>query len=685
MNLKRKNLFAAHFVQRNFGQSVSGHLYLLKSFMLFVRRVVLCCVLAVGIPAVVFGQASYYATNGTEYGIVGSLLGDQVLPDVAVTTNGGFVVWQDNITDGNGEGVSAMQLYSTLSGTLSPFRVNQQGAGDQENPRVALLKNGGAVFVWQGGQKGYQHIYAGFLTSNNTFLTTNDVSVNTFTNNFQINPAVATLTNGNVVVVWGSFDEASSSSLQDVYGRIFSPTGQPVTGEFLINQYTPYNQRTPTVAALPNGGFVVAWISEQEQVVGAPSASLVTPSQEAYPSVDVYARLYNGSGVAQGNEFLVDAGSNPCANPSVAAGSDGGFMIAWDARDMTSPLTNSLDIYARQFTSTGSGGTVLRVNTYLLGDQYAPRISSLGTDYLIVWTSLAQDGSREGVYGQFLQENGSEIGGEFRVNTTTVSSQMQPTVASDGAEQFLVVWTSYTGAPYSFDLFAQRYLNSSATLQPMAAPFIYAPFVVSNGVYLPQLQVSWSPVLGLAVSNYEVYVDGAPSPTISTTNNVWTMTSSNGLTANSTRSFTLDYMTTDGRRSPLSPSASGTTWLGYYWGTPPYTIPVEWMSMYFGPQSSWPSTTADSDGDGMNNYQEFLAGTIPTNAASVLRVQLSNSQQGLYLSWTTQPGQTYQVQVTTNFSTWNNVGSPRFAAGNSDSIFVGGGAMGYYRIVLLRQ
>ena len=68
-----------------------------------------------------------------------------------------------------------------------------------------MLKNGGAVFVWQGGLKGYQHIYARFLTPTNTFLTTNDILVNTFTNNFQINPAVAVLNNSNVVVRMGQF------------------------------------------------------------------------------------------------------------------------------------------------------------------------------------------------------------------------------------------------------------------------------------------------------------------------------------------------------------------------------------------------------------------------------------------------------------------------------------------------
>jgi hypothetical protein len=159
------------------------------------------------LPAAVFGQISYYATNGTEYAVSGTLPGDQVWPDVAVTSAGGFVVWQDNITDGSGWGVSARRLDSTLSGALSPFSVNVQGTNDQENPRVAILKNGGAVFTWQGGLQGYQHIYARFLTPSNTFLTTNDVLVSV-TNGFQVNPAVAVLTDSNVVVVWSSFDQA---------------------------------------------------------------------------------------------------------------------------------------------------------------------------------------------------------------------------------------------------------------------------------------------------------------------------------------------------------------------------------------------------------------------------------------------------------------------------------------------
>ena len=644
----------------------------------------LCWSVWLAVPVLVSGQTNYFARNGTEYMVIGSLPGDQVWPDVAATTNRGFVVWEDNITDGSGWGVSARRLDGTLSGVSSTFRVNAQGTNDQENPRVALIKNGSTVFAWQGGKPSYQHIYARFLNSANTFLTTTDVLVSTFTNNFQINPAVAALNNSNTVVVWASFNQAGSNSLQDVYGQIFSPAGQKVGTNFLINQFIPYNQRRPAVAALANGGFVVVWVSEQQRSVApvlSSASDFVTPQTAPVPSIDIYARLYNSNGVATAGEFLVDVDSNPCMYPSVASASDGTFLVTWCAFDRANPA-NGLDIYARPFSSAGVGGVVARVNTYLSGDQYAPQVRANGGEYMIAWTSLGQDGSREGVYGQFVHKGGSLVGGEFRVNTTTANQQMHPVLASDGANQFLAVWTGFNFNSGSFDLYAQRYINVAAALLPMDAPFVNEPFTLNNGVYQPQLQVSWPPLLGISVSNYEVYVDGAGTPMVSTTSNVWTMTAANGLTAGSTHWFQVDYMTTASARSPLSLSTYGTTWSGGSY----YGIPFEWMEQYYGLNfASWPgNVNAPLLPGGSTLYQVFLSGGSPLNPDSWLKMSLTKTSQGMFLSWNTQPGLTYQVQVTTNFSSWSNVGAPRFATGNSDSIFVGGGSAGYYRVMLLR-
>ena len=669
-----------------FGQSRRGGLLyacLIMPLPVRLKFFALCAAGALAAPWVATAQTSYYGTNGTEYALIGSLPTDQMFPDVALATNGGIVTWQDNITDGSGWGISARRLDATLSGTLGTFRVNAQGTNNQENPRVALLKNGGAAFAWQGGPQGFQHIYARFMTRTNTWLTTTDLLASTSVKFYQSNPALAVLNNSSVVVVWSSYNQAGSNSMQDVYAKILSPSGVTISNEFRINQFTNFNQRSPGVAALKGGGFVVTWVSEQQRVpamVAGSGSPMVSNSLSLLASVDIYARLFKTNGAAVGNEFLVNADAHTCANPAVAAASDGSFLIGWTSRDTANPQ-NSLDIRARSFTSAGVGGPGFYVNSHLAGDQYVPRISALGLDYFVTWTSLGQDGSREGVFAQFVHSGGSLVGGEFRVNTTALGQQLQPTVASDGSSQFLVVWTGFTGLPNTFDLFAQRYLNVSALLPAMPAPFVWVPFVTSNGIYQPRLVVSWSPLLGLSISNYEVYVDGVITTNVWPSTNQWAMTAANGLKTNSWHSFSLDYVTTAGQRSPLSPSTSASTWQGGNWGGVPY----EWMAGFYGSNTNlWPSAGSQPSGGGQTLAQVFLSGGNPKKPNTWLQSTLASTAQGMFLSWNTLPGATYQVQATTNFASWANLGPARFAAGTVDSIYVGGSPAAYYRVVLQR-
>lgn len=208
----------------------------------FIRKAVRCGLgLALASPALLTAQPTFIP-QATEYSIAGALPGDQIHSQVGLTASGGFLVWEDNITDGYGQGISAQRLDSSFSPAFAPFRVNAIVAGDQEQPRVAMLSNGGAAFVWQGGPRSSQHIYARFLSSSNLWLSTNDLQVNTASNKFQIAPEVAVLTNGNLVVAYSSYNQAASDSMQDVYAQILSPAGQKVGGEFLVNQFTTYNQ-----------------------------------------------------------------------------------------------------------------------------------------------------------------------------------------------------------------------------------------------------------------------------------------------------------------------------------------------------------------------------------------------------------------------------------------------------------
>ncbi len=642
------------------------------SLSLFGRKAFLCGSLALAAPAVVLGQTNYLP-NGVEYPIAGSLLGDQTWPQLALSPSGGFLVWEDNITDGDGLGISALRLDSSFSGALSPFRVNSIGAGDQENPHLSMLNGGGAAFVWQGGQQGFQHIYARFLSPGNLWLG-GDIQVNTFTNNAQVNPVVTTLANSNVVVAWASFNQAAPTSLQDVYAQVLSPAGQKVGGEFQVNQFISYNQRDPAIAALSDGRFVVTWVSEQERALDAPGD---TAGSFGTASVDIYARIFAANGAPAGNEFLVNTSANLCSSPHVAAASGGRFMVVWAERSRVAD-TNGWDIWGTTFSSAGTADTVRCINTTRFGDQYLPTVSWDGMDFLVGWTSLAQDGSREGVFAQFLHDDGSPDQGEFQVNTTWINQQMQPALASDGQGRFLAVWTSFVGTPDGFDLYAQRYVNVSQPLPAMSAPFVQVPFVVSNGVYQPQIQVSWPLQAGLSVDHYDVYMNGALT-TFGTTN-LWLMTATNGLAVDTSYSFQVDYVTTGGRRSPLSPATQGTTW-----GTNNYKglLPVQWMAQYWGYGNAWPGPDDPVAPGGPTVLQVFLTGADPTNPATWLRTAINSTAQGYFLTWNPQPGLTYQVQTSTDLTAWQNLGSPRFAVGASDSLYIGLSNAGYYRVMWL--
>jgi hypothetical protein len=331
------------------------------------------------------------------------------------------------------------------------------------------------------------------------------------------------------------------------------------------------------------------------------------------------------------------------------------------------------DVYARSFAANGTGASdALRINSFNFGDQFGPKISRLGANQLVVWTSVGQDGSWEGVFGQLLY-GGALYGAEFRVNTTTISRQMHPTVASDGASRFLVAWSSFV-ADTSFDLYAQRY----AAGQPLPQPSV--PFV--SALSQSELGVAWPELAGFPLSFYELYQDGSTTPTVTTTNNMYI---ASGFGPGTTHWFQLAFVLAGGGRSPLSAPATNKTWgidANGKFGTPD-GLPDDWQRRYFGSKATdWDSPNVDSDGDGASNWQEFLAGTDPRDPNSVLKTHITHTQQGRRLNWNTLAGCVYKVQITTDLENWSDVGSPRLAAGAADSMLVPGvQGLSYFRVV----
>jgi hypothetical protein len=100
-------------------------------------------------------------------------------------------------------------------------------------------------------------------------------------------------------------------------------------------------------------------------------------------------------------------------------------------------------------------GEEFRVNSYTPGAQHSAAMASHADgSFVVVWTSYAQDGSAEGVFGRRYDADGNAVGGEFQVNTYTTESQWGASVATDGDGDFVVVWSS---EGQEWGIFGQRY------------------------------------------------------------------------------------------------------------------------------------------------------------------------------------------------------------------------------------
>lgn len=86
-------------------------------------------------------------------------------------------------------------------------------------------------------------------------------------------------------------------------------------------------------------------------------------------------------------------------------------------------------------------------------------------------------------------------------------------------------------------------------------------------------------------------------------------------------------------------------------------IPDNWEQQYFGTVAPDHPGNLDSDGDGVPDWQEFIAGTIPTNAASALKLSmpLSLSNNVVEIKWPATLGRAYRLESSDETLHWSPV------------------------------
>jgi len=303
----------------------------------------------------------------------------------------------------------------------SEFQVNTHTANEQKNAAIAMEKGGDFVVVWSSYlQDGSSNGVFGRLFDPNCGQLGEEFQINTTSSGNQAEPAVAMDAAAGFVVTWQGpgFIEQDR---EDIFAQRFDPNGLPIGEEFLVNSYTADQQRFPCVAVNNDGTFIVIWESSNTPLEGDKA---------------ICGQLYDSNGIEFGAEFLVNAESAVCRYPDVAADANGNFAVVW----MEDKSSNS--IMAGLFDPNGEPRTdTFKINTSRISSVTRPSIAmdTVG-NFVVAWDGDPDLAGMDDIHARLYDADGTPMGEQFLVNTTTTCAQQYPRAAMNDDGEFVIIW-----------------------------------------------------------------------------------------------------------------------------------------------------------------------------------------------------------------------------------------------------
>lgn len=338
---------------------------------------------------------------------VGTATGAQAAPALAKLADGGFVTtWQ-----GPGAAIWA-QVRDAQGNAKGPaFAVTAGGdAAIESEPAVTALGNGRFVVAYAvrdgaGSHVGYRIVDASGAAGPELGAGAGDAA----------SPSVAALADGSFVLGWRSGGLVHTQQASGATGAAIGP--ETLSG-------TLASACNPAVAALPGGGYVVAW---GEAADG-----------------NIYLSL-NG-GLAKQLTFDGAAATITTAAPlpHVAALAGGGFVVAWDSYSNDLLSFTMSDIFFQRFDNAGNAvGSLTQANADLRGGHYDASVAALSDGgFVIGWQQPGGDYEGNGLFGRRFGADGTAVDPrEFEINQVRKGDQANvDLVALDGGG-FAAAWT----------------------------------------------------------------------------------------------------------------------------------------------------------------------------------------------------------------------------------------------------
>lgn len=211
----------------------------------------------------------------------------------------------------------------------------------------------------------------------------------------------------------------------DVVGQLIEGDGLTPVGSNFVIASSDRNQFKPDVTCdVVNNRFLVVW-EDQRQLA----------TQD-----DIYAQLISPDGALLGTSVLVSGTTNIERRPVVAANTrDGTYFVAWESQDAA-----GLHMVGQKLDASGKplAGPV-PIGGDLGGTRNRAAVSYLKPQdvFLVVFDNSGFNDVSDGIYGQFIEANGTLRQTGFPLTTAT-KGQYRPDITA-ARNSFFVVWTDY--------------------------------------------------------------------------------------------------------------------------------------------------------------------------------------------------------------------------------------------------
>lgn len=144
--------------------------------------------------------------------------------------------------------------------------------------------------------------------------------------------------------------------------------------------------------------------------------------------------------------------SSAADSPAVTVLHDGRFVVAWHSNK-----TGDFDSYGSIYNSDGSIDIPeFKINSTTSSSQIMPKLSPLSDGgFVATWRDKGTDGDSFGTFSQIFSSDGAKVYQEFQVNTVTYGNQFNPSIATLNDGNFVISWWDGSADGDEYGMYAQ--------------------------------------------------------------------------------------------------------------------------------------------------------------------------------------------------------------------------------------